>query len=155
VVTFPRQNQVRQLKDTWPIDGLCIYNYQLATQVDRIEKFIHLEPGSNRRSDLRLAKHQKSLTLFSAPGGQLPRFGEHYSYWLQRCARLGLSRSLEPDQVGQQCSFRQPSTPSFSRGQRWERGAYISPTSQERLRCLSIDERTVRPVCTSQTSTIS
>jgi hypothetical protein len=32
---------MRQLKDTWPIDGLCIYNYQLATQVDRIDKFIH------------------------------------------------------------------------------------------------------------------
>jgi hypothetical protein len=42
VVAFHRQNQVRQLKDTCPIDGLCIYNYQLATQVDRIDKFIHL-----------------------------------------------------------------------------------------------------------------
>jgi hypothetical protein len=41
VVALHRQNQVRQLKDTWPIDGLCIYNYQLATQVDRIDKFIH------------------------------------------------------------------------------------------------------------------
>src|SRR3984957_16380173 len=30
-----RQNQVRQLEDTWPLDGLCIYKYQLATQVDR------------------------------------------------------------------------------------------------------------------------
>jgi hypothetical protein len=36
-----RQNQVRLLKDTWSIDGLCIYNYQLATQVDRIDKFIN------------------------------------------------------------------------------------------------------------------
>src|SRR5277367_2227860 len=35
VVTFHRQNQVRQLEDTWPMDGLCIYKYQLATQVDR------------------------------------------------------------------------------------------------------------------------
>jgi hypothetical protein len=42
VVALHRQNQVRQLKDTCPIDGLCIYNYQLATQVDRIDKFIHL-----------------------------------------------------------------------------------------------------------------
>jgi hypothetical protein len=42
VVALHRQNQVRQLGDTCPIDGLCIYNYQLATQVDRIDKFIHL-----------------------------------------------------------------------------------------------------------------
>ena len=41
MVAVHRQNQVRQLEDTWPIDGLCIYNYQLATQVDRIDKFIH------------------------------------------------------------------------------------------------------------------
>jgi hypothetical protein len=39
VVAIPRKNQVRQLKDTWPIDGLCIYKYQLATQIDRIDKF--------------------------------------------------------------------------------------------------------------------
>jgi hypothetical protein len=37
VAAFHRQNQVRQLEGTWPIDGLCIYNYQLATQVDRID----------------------------------------------------------------------------------------------------------------------
>jgi hypothetical protein len=42
VVALHRQNQARQLEDTWPIDGLCIYNYQLATQVDIIDKFIHL-----------------------------------------------------------------------------------------------------------------
>ena len=42
VVALHRQNQVRKLEDTWPIDGLCIYNYQLTTQVDRIDKFIHL-----------------------------------------------------------------------------------------------------------------
>ena len=42
VVALHRQNQVRQLEDTWPIDGLCIYNYQLATQIDRMDKFIHL-----------------------------------------------------------------------------------------------------------------
>ena len=42
VVALHRQNQVRQLKDTCPIDGLCIYSYQLATQVDGIDKFIHL-----------------------------------------------------------------------------------------------------------------
>jgi hypothetical protein len=41
VVAFSRQNQVRQLKDAWPINGLCIYNYQLATQADRIDKFIN------------------------------------------------------------------------------------------------------------------
>ena len=41
MVAVHRQNQMRQLKDTWPIDGLCIYNYQLATQVDRIDKFIY------------------------------------------------------------------------------------------------------------------
>ena len=34
VVTFHRQNQVRQLKDTWPIECFCTYKYQLATQVD-------------------------------------------------------------------------------------------------------------------------
>jgi hypothetical protein len=28
-VAFRKQNQVRQLEDTWPIDGLCIYKYQL------------------------------------------------------------------------------------------------------------------------------
>ena len=42
-------------EDTWPIDGLCIYNYQLATQVENRQ--VHpsrLEP--NRRSDLRLTK---------------------------------------------------------------------------------------------------
>jgi hypothetical protein len=49
VVAVHGQNQVRQLKDAWPIDGLCIYNYQLATQVDRIDKFIH--------------PYQKSLTM--------------------------------------------------------------------------------------------
>ena len=38
-----RENQMRQLQDTWPIDGLCVYNYQLAAQVDRIDKFIHLD----------------------------------------------------------------------------------------------------------------
>ena len=42
VVALHRQNQVRQLEDTWPSDGLCIYNYQLATQIDRKDKFIHL-----------------------------------------------------------------------------------------------------------------
>jgi hypothetical protein len=42
MMAFHRQNQVRQLEDIWPIDGLCIYNYQLAIQVDRIHKFIHL-----------------------------------------------------------------------------------------------------------------
>jgi hypothetical protein len=41
VVTLHRQNQVRQLKDTCPINGLCIYNYQLTTQVDGIYKFIY------------------------------------------------------------------------------------------------------------------
>jgi len=41
-VAIHRQNQVRQLEDTWPIDSSCIYNYQLATQIDRIDKFIHL-----------------------------------------------------------------------------------------------------------------
>ena len=35
VVALHRQNQVRQLEDTCPINGLCIYNYQLATQIDR------------------------------------------------------------------------------------------------------------------------
>src|SRR2546423_12900493 len=42
VVALHRQNQVRKLEDTWPIDGLCIYNYQLATQIDRMDKSIHL-----------------------------------------------------------------------------------------------------------------
>ena len=40
MVAFHRQNQVRQLEDTWPIDGVCICNYQLATQVDRIDSSI-------------------------------------------------------------------------------------------------------------------
>jgi hypothetical protein len=64
VVAFHRQNQVRQLEDTWPIDGLCIYKFQLSIQVDRRQVHSsHL--GSNRRSELRLAKHQKSLTSLS------------------------------------------------------------------------------------------
>ena len=42
VVALYRQNQARKLEDTWPIDGLCIYNYQLATQVDRMDKFIRI-----------------------------------------------------------------------------------------------------------------
>jgi hypothetical protein len=42
VVALHRQNQVGQLKDICPIDGLCIYNYQFAIQVDRKDKFIHL-----------------------------------------------------------------------------------------------------------------
>jgi hypothetical protein len=41
VVAVHRQNQVHQLEDTWPIDGLCIYNYQLATQADRMDQFIN------------------------------------------------------------------------------------------------------------------
>jgi hypothetical protein len=48
-------------EDTWPIDGLCIYNYQLATQVDNRQVHPSLtEP--NRKPGLRLAKHPKSLT---------------------------------------------------------------------------------------------
>jgi hypothetical protein len=35
MVAFHRQDQVRQLEDTWPIDALCIYKFQLAIQVDR------------------------------------------------------------------------------------------------------------------------
>ena len=42
VVALHRQNQVRQLEDACPIDGLCTYKYQLATQIDRMDKFIHL-----------------------------------------------------------------------------------------------------------------
>ena len=42
VVALHRQNQVHQLEDTCPIDGLCTYKYQLATQIDRMNKFIHL-----------------------------------------------------------------------------------------------------------------
>ena len=45
VVAFHRQNQVRQLEDAWPIDGLCMYNYQLATRVNRIDKFRKREWG--------------------------------------------------------------------------------------------------------------
>ena len=42
-------------EDNWPIDGLCIYNYQLATQVENRQ--VHPSRlDSNRRSDLRLAK---------------------------------------------------------------------------------------------------
>jgi hypothetical protein len=61
VVAFHRQDQVRQLEDTWPIDALCIYKFQLAIQVYRGQ--VHpsrLEP--NRKPGLRLAKCQKSLT---------------------------------------------------------------------------------------------
>ena len=48
-------------EDTWPIDGLCIYNYQPATQVDNRQVHPSLtEP--NRKPGLRLAKHPKSLT---------------------------------------------------------------------------------------------
>ena len=42
MVALHGQSQVRQLEDTCPIDGVCLYNYQLAAQVDRIDKFIHL-----------------------------------------------------------------------------------------------------------------
>src|SRR5271168_3374370 len=70
--TLHRQNQVRQLKDTWPMDGLCIYKYQLATQVDRRQ--VHpSQPDSNRRSDLRLPKHPKSLTTRSKGRGSATR----------------------------------------------------------------------------------
>jgi hypothetical protein len=80
VVALHRQNQVRQLKDTCPIDGLCIYNYQLATQVGRIDKFhlSRLEP--NRKPGLRLAKHPKSPTR--APGWQIC-----HTYQTRRAAR--------------------------------------------------------------------
>ena len=54
----------RQLEDTWPIDGLCIYNYQLATQVDNRQVHPYrLDP--NRRSDLRLAKPPEKSDSFS------------------------------------------------------------------------------------------
>jgi len=39
---------------------LCIYNYQLATQIDRIDKFIQL----NQVLIVQLAKRQKSLTVY-------------------------------------------------------------------------------------------
>ena len=42
VVAMHRQNQVRQLEDTCSINGLCTYKYQLATRIDRMNKFIHL-----------------------------------------------------------------------------------------------------------------
>ena len=42
VVALHRQNQVRQLEDTCSIDGLYTYKYQLATQIERMNKFIHL-----------------------------------------------------------------------------------------------------------------
>jgi len=38
-VTSHRQNQVRQLEDTWPMDGLCIYKYQLATQIEQLDSY--------------------------------------------------------------------------------------------------------------------
>jgi hypothetical protein len=31
VVALRKQNQLRQLEDTWPMDGFCTYKYQLAT----------------------------------------------------------------------------------------------------------------------------
>jgi hypothetical protein len=31
VVVLRRQNQLRKLEDTWPMDGFCTYKYQLAT----------------------------------------------------------------------------------------------------------------------------
>jgi hypothetical protein len=33
-VVLRRQSQVRQLKDTWPVERFCIYKYQLASRVD-------------------------------------------------------------------------------------------------------------------------
>jgi hypothetical protein len=72
VAAVHRQNQVCQLEDTWPIDGLCIYNYQLATQVDRIDEFIHPTgkvshihligirlTGLHRRASYRRASHRR------------------------------------------------------------------------------------------------
>jgi hypothetical protein len=59
VVARHRQNQVRQLEDTWPIDGLCIYNYQLATQVDRIDKFVHCTNlCTDQKSDSEITKSE-------------------------------------------------------------------------------------------------
>jgi hypothetical protein len=55
----------RFTEDTWPLDGLCIYKFQLAIQVDRRQ--VHpSRPEPNRKPGLRLAKHQKSLTDFNA-----------------------------------------------------------------------------------------
>jgi hypothetical protein len=34
VVACHRQDQTRQLKDTWPVGCSCVYMYQLATQLD-------------------------------------------------------------------------------------------------------------------------
>src|SRR5271156_5631082 len=34
VVACHRQDQTRQLEDTWPVGCSCIYMYQLATQLD-------------------------------------------------------------------------------------------------------------------------
>ena len=34
VAALRRQNQLRKLEDTWPMDGFCTYKYQLATQIE-------------------------------------------------------------------------------------------------------------------------
>jgi hypothetical protein len=74
VVVLHRQNQVRQLKDTWPIDGLCIYNYQLAPQVRQNRQVHPSRLDSNRTSDVRLAKHpEKSDNILSAHKGLMAR----------------------------------------------------------------------------------
>ena len=31
VAALRKQNQLRKLEDTWPMDGFCTYKYQLAT----------------------------------------------------------------------------------------------------------------------------
>jgi hypothetical protein len=34
VMAYRRQDQTRQLEDTWPVECSCIYKYQLAAQLD-------------------------------------------------------------------------------------------------------------------------
>jgi hypothetical protein len=40
VIACRRQDQVRQLKDTWPVECSCIHKYQLATQLDSQNKTV-------------------------------------------------------------------------------------------------------------------
>src|SRR5271155_3020813 len=61
VETLHRQNQVRQLEDTWPMDGLCIYKYQLATQIEQRDRWNH--PSQHTHFTHTSSSHTKSLTL--------------------------------------------------------------------------------------------
>src|SRR5271155_1331248 len=83
VETLHRQNQVRQLEDTWPMDGLCIYKYQLAAQIEQRDRWNH--PSQHTHSTHMFISH-KSLTssLITTRSSDILCIDEHM------CANLGV-----------------------------------------------------------------